>query len=196
VVVVDVTESSLRQFGLIVPRGAVVTQVAAGSPAADANLMVGAVIVAYDGQRVGSANDLVRLIAASQPDQEIELTYYLGRRLMRQTIRLGAAPATSDRTTPRSPPSIPAPSDDLLYPNGPRRPALGVLQDLVEELGNRGTGSAVEDRMREQAELRQQIMQLQKTMEQLLRRVEQLEARLGPPAEQPAEQPPEEAKND
>jgi S1-C subfamily serine protease len=73
-----------------VGRGAIITTVVVGSPAARAGLPTDAVIIALDGQAVNSPDDLSRLVTAAGPGREIELAYYQGDQLIRQRLRLAA----------------------------------------------------------------------------------------------------------
>ena len=85
------TEQTRGASTVPVRRGAIITAIKPGSPAANADLPLGAVIVAIDGKRVDSSEDLVSAIRAVRPGQEVELTYYEGDRLSRKPIRLVAA---------------------------------------------------------------------------------------------------------
>ncbi|MHB8953963.1 MAG: PDZ domain-containing protein [Pirellulaceae bacterium] len=100
--VVDVSDLMRRRFGVTVNYGAVITQVHEGSAAARAGLPLGGVIVAVNGKRIGSANDILTLIQAFRPGDEVELTYFEGDRLGRKKVRLvpGAATDVAPSTRP------------------------------------------------------------------------------------------------
>lgn len=68
--------------------GAVVTRVAAGSPAAAAGIPPQAVIVAVDGQEIGSPVDLKKIIAKARPGQEVKVDFYSRGNLMERNVRL------------------------------------------------------------------------------------------------------------
>ena len=71
--------------------GALISMIRPDSPAAREGLPLGGVIVAYDGVKVETAEDLVDLIRESKPGQEVELTYYQGPTLKRKSVTLSAA---------------------------------------------------------------------------------------------------------
>lgn len=73
---------------LPVTGGAYVVRVAEGSPAAAAGIPPQAVIVAVDDQKVGDPADLKRIIAATQPGQEIKVAYYSRGKLVERQVRL------------------------------------------------------------------------------------------------------------
>jgi hypothetical protein len=91
ITVVPLTDEARAAYGLTVRRGALITGVRPGSPADRAGLPMGGVVVAVDGRRVDSADDLVGAIRAARAGQEVELTYYEGDRLSRKMVRLAPA---------------------------------------------------------------------------------------------------------
>lgn len=54
--------------------GAQIEEVEPGSPASDAGLSVGDVVVAFDGRSIGSAIDLVAAVTTRAPGDEIDIT--------------------------------------------------------------------------------------------------------------------------
>lgn len=58
-----------------VGNGARVTEVADGSPAADAGLKAGDVVTAVDGDSVMSASQLAKVVAGHQPGDDVTITY-------------------------------------------------------------------------------------------------------------------------
>lgn len=149
--VAPVTADVQRRVGLPEARGAVVVDVVAGSPADRAGLAIGAVIVALDGQRVDTQEDLARLIAAAGPGRDLKVLHYSpdGKLFERHVQLLGAtAPAaTSTGPAPLLPhpvtPAVPQPVAPLL-PQPVEQPAPGqdrmqVLEQRVRELEKRLT---------------------------------------------------------
>ena len=82
------TDEIVRQRRLPVRSGAVITAIVQGSPADQAGLPLGAVIVALDGRRIDSPSNLTAAIRTAPTDREIELSYYEGDRLSRKRIHL------------------------------------------------------------------------------------------------------------
>jgi membrane-associated protease RseP (regulator of RpoE activity) len=95
-ITVDVVSEQARQtYGVPTSRGALITAVRPGSPADRAGLPVGGVVVAVDGRRVDSSDDLVSMIHAAQPGQEVELRYFEGQRVQQKAVRLAPSSAAS-----------------------------------------------------------------------------------------------------
>ncbi|HVA47417.1 MAG TPA: PDZ domain-containing protein [Pirellulales bacterium] len=99
--------------GAPVARGAVVSRVAAGSPAAAAGIPLKAIIVAVDGQEVDNPDDLKRIIARARPGQEVKIDYYSRGKLIQRNLRLAeimpAVPAA-----PLADPEPPESTDESL----------------------------------------------------------------------------------
>lgn len=103
VTVEPLTDDIVRQRRLPVRSGAVITAIVEGSPADQAGLPLGGVIVALDGRRIDSPADLVAAISAAPTDREVELSYYEGDRLYRKRVHLlgtAAAQATPNAPAP------------------------------------------------------------------------------------------------
>jgi putative serine protease PepD len=73
--------------------GAAIAAVEAGSPAADAGLTEGDVVVAVGGQRVSSMTDLAAKIRTSLPGDDVTLTIERDGQELDVTVQLGTAPA-------------------------------------------------------------------------------------------------------
>ena len=131
--VVDVTDLTRRRFGVTVGNGAVITQIREGSPAARAGLPLGGVIVSVNGKRIASANDIVKLIQAFRPGDEIEITYFEGDRIDSKKMRLMPAAPTAIRAPTQPTPSAmtPDPSDPPLR-LGRRRPGGRPILEALE----------------------------------------------------------------
>ncbi len=85
--------------GLQVPveKGALVSSVNDGSPAAKAGLRADDVIVAVDGEDVGSHEDLTRKIALKSPGSVTQLTVYRDARKVTLPVTLGTRPDLEGR---------------------------------------------------------------------------------------------------
>ncbi len=95
------------------PRGALVTQVAPGGPAAAANLHRGDVIVALSGQPVASVRQLQRQIAALPVDQVAPVVVWRDRTELTLSVQIGAFPDEVAKPA-RAPAPEPTPIGDLL----------------------------------------------------------------------------------
>jgi serine protease Do len=70
----DVTKDNFGKFGLSSVRGVAVEKVVENSPAAQAGLQAGDVIVRFNGEEIESARKLSRLVAEVAPDHQVKLT--------------------------------------------------------------------------------------------------------------------------
>lgn len=100
------------QLGLPDARGALVEAVLAGSPAAEAGLIPGDVILSYGGREVRDFNDLRKRVAESKVDSEVKLEVLRGNNRLALAARIveqsGARRAMSQGTPRRTQPSAPA----------------------------------------------------------------------------------------
>jgi serine protease Do len=69
-----VTPALAKSFGLDEPRGALVGDVLPNSPAAKAKLRRGDIILEFDGKALEDFDDLPRVVAATAPGQEVDVT--------------------------------------------------------------------------------------------------------------------------
>jgi hypothetical protein len=197
ITVVPLTDEARAAYGLSVRRGALITAVRPGSPADTAGVPVGGVVVALDGKRVDTADELVAAIRTRPVGTEVELTYYEGADLARKSLRLApaaagiaAAPGVGLPPTGGLTPSAPL---DLKL-GGPDRPLLNKVEQLVEGITSPRTApgalprgpSTVYDPS-EMAALRDHVLQLEEKITALEERVKLLEAKLG--ADAPAANP-------
>jgi serine protease Do len=70
----EVTKDNFGKFGLSSVRGVAVEKVVENSPAAQAGLQTGDVIIKFEGEEVESVRKLSRLIAEVAPDHQVRLT--------------------------------------------------------------------------------------------------------------------------
>jgi serine protease Do len=74
----EVTKDNFGKFGLSAVRGVAVEKVVENSPAAQAGLQAGDVIIRFDGEEVESVRKLTRLIAEVAPDHQAKITILRG----------------------------------------------------------------------------------------------------------------------
>ena len=70
------TDDIAESVGLDKNRGAMIAAIDPGSPAAQAKLQPGDVILSYDGKPIERSRQLPRFVAASQPDKPVKLTIW------------------------------------------------------------------------------------------------------------------------
>jgi serine protease Do len=76
VAVQSMNQTLADSFGMDKPRGALVSSVDAGGPAAKAGLKPGDVILAVNGQQVGDSSDLPSMIAGLKPGTKAEVQFW------------------------------------------------------------------------------------------------------------------------
>jgi serine protease Do len=91
VTVQDLTQPLADSFGLARPDGALVSQVAPGSPAASAGLQPGDVIQRIDGQPTVQAGALSARVAQAVPGERIALSVWRQGKALDLTATLGKA---------------------------------------------------------------------------------------------------------
>jgi serine protease Do len=75
VMIQPVTPNLAKSFALEDEKGALVSEVVAGSPADKAGLRAGDVIRTFDGKKIQEVNDLPRLVATTPISKKVKLTY-------------------------------------------------------------------------------------------------------------------------
>lgn len=88
-------------------QGVLVQAVGEGSPAEKAGIKVHDILLTYAGQKLFSPGQLLKLIRADKPGQEVELTLIRSGKLKTLTAALGTRPAATPAATP--PTETPAP---------------------------------------------------------------------------------------
>ncbi len=78
--------------GLSVKRGAVITYVQPGSPAANAGLKKFDVITNYKGKEINTAQELLSGLRTSKIGEDVTLTYMRGKNSLTATVRLTTSP--------------------------------------------------------------------------------------------------------
>lgn len=78
VVLRSVDQYVVFQYDLAVDKGAFITYVALGSPADEAGLETGDVIVSLNGEKTATAQELIQAIHSSQIDQRVRITFWRG----------------------------------------------------------------------------------------------------------------------
>jgi len=83
-----VTPELASALGLGEPRGALVSDVIPNSPAANAQLKQGDVIIGFDGREVQEMRDLPRIVAETPADKKVELRVWRGGREVTQNVTI------------------------------------------------------------------------------------------------------------
>ena len=101
----SVTPEMAEALGLPEARGALVNSVEPGSPAEQAGVQVGDVILAFDGQPIQKTLDLVKRVSSSPVGQKRTLTLWRDGREIRLQIRIGEFPTEKPAGPPEGPKS-------------------------------------------------------------------------------------------
>lgn len=91
-----VTPKIATGLGLETPRGALISMVTKGSPAEDAELETGDVIVSVDGERVGDFHELPIKVSQMTPGTKVKLVLIRDGKNVNRTVKLGRMPSDGD----------------------------------------------------------------------------------------------------
>jgi serine protease Do len=123
----DVTPEIAQLLNLPRPQGVLVAQVEPKSPAAEAGIQRGDVILAMNGRNIDSYTTFRDQIAALRPGTRVQLTISREGQTLERTVTLGERPTETARAAPRPTPT----------PEEPRQ-TLGVeVQNLSQGLAQR-----------------------------------------------------------
>jgi serine protease Do len=109
-----VTDEIAEAVGLDKSRGALIAAIDAGSPAAQAKLEPGDVILSYDGQAIDQSHGLPPLVAATPPGKLVKLVIWRRDKARPVTLKAAALdpnrppPAPPEAPKPKPPPSVAA----------------------------------------------------------------------------------------
>ncbi|HUA52937.1 MAG TPA: trypsin-like peptidase domain-containing protein [Candidatus Sulfotelmatobacter sp.] len=152
----SVTGEIAQLVSLDRPRGALITRVLPGGPAAAAQLMRGDVIVSVGGTPIDTVHRLQHLIEGLPIDQPVELVVWRDRHELPLAVRIGALPdehvAKADDAAPAVPSETAAPTSGTAAPRAPANASerLGLVlgpitQEARQAEGLREPGVAVTD---------------------------------------------------
>jgi membrane-associated protease RseP (regulator of RpoE activity) len=183
VTILPVTDDARRRYGLSVRQGALIGSITRGGAADRAGLPIGGVVVAADGRRIDSPDDLIGVIQGMRPGETLLLSYYQGATLFRKSIKLAEAPGEA-RVVAAEEPRVP-----------PDRPLLRRLERALE-----GAAAPVERPagvpLAPDADLRTEVTRLRERVDELERRLAELEGRREAKPDKPAEEPDPAAEDD
>jgi serine protease Do len=93
VTIQDVDKNLAESFGLDRPRGALVAQVAKGSPAEKAGLQEGDVITSFDGNDIDTSSDLPHVVGLIEPGSRVAAEIVRDKKRKKMTIEVGGLDA-------------------------------------------------------------------------------------------------------
>jgi serine protease Do len=92
VLIQDVTRELAESFGLDHPRGALVSRVLPDSPAEEAGIRAGDIILSFNGHKLLNSSQLPPLVGASSVNGEAEMTVLRDGKQRKVTVRLAELP--------------------------------------------------------------------------------------------------------
>jgi serine protease Do len=92
VLIQEVNRDLAESFGLKRPRGALVAEVMAGSPAQEAGLQAGDIVLAYDGEDVALSSDLPPMVGRTPVGETAVLKVLRGGKTMSVDVEIGRLP--------------------------------------------------------------------------------------------------------
>jgi serine protease Do len=107
----NLSEDLAESFGYESTAGVLIGDVVPDSPASEAGLQSGDIVVEYDGEPVKMSHELRNLVAATSPGSEVELRIFRDGKYQEVTIQIGR------------------------LEGGPAAPAAGARAEVAEELG-------------------------------------------------------------
>ncbi|MDX1607028.1 MAG: PDZ domain-containing protein, partial [Candidatus Competibacterales bacterium] len=107
VLIQQVTAELAESFGLDRPRGALVSQVVSGSPAAKAGIEAGDIIVAFNGETINSSSELPPIVGLVRPGRSATVTVIRDGR--EQTLSVTIEQLPDDPRALAAPPAEPEP---------------------------------------------------------------------------------------
>ena len=133
----SVSNDMAAAIGLDTPRGALIASIVDDTPAKQAGLRRGDVILALNGERIESSQDLTNKVGAFAPGSEIRLTIFRDRGEIEMSVVLGERPADASASASQ-------PSEEA----GNRIDLIGLqvtslTDDIAQRLGYEGEEGVV-----------------------------------------------------
>ena len=92
----DVDLNLAKAMGLSKPHGALVAQVEAGAPAAQAGILAGDIITRFDGHKVKEQGDLPHVVGRTRPGREVDVELMRKGKRKKFQVVVGALPGSDD----------------------------------------------------------------------------------------------------
>jgi serine protease Do len=142
VLIQDVTGELAESFGMLKPQGALVAKVLDGSPAEHGGILVGDIVLTYNGQHVTRSSDLPPIVGASPAGQpakvEVLRSTPTGAKPVTLSVVTGELPEEGQVASKAAPPAPPANTAKALGAT------VGTLaKGERESLGVKGQGGVI-----------------------------------------------------
>jgi serine protease Do len=129
------TSDLAASFGVKDSKGALVSDVAADSPAARAGLKSGDVILEFNGKKVEDPSALARAVAAAKPGETGKLVVWREKKQQTLEVKLGDMPAERTAATPAAPAGKGAASSEMGLAVQPITPEIAKELELKDPSG-------------------------------------------------------------
>ncbi len=98
-----VSDDVAKAIGLEEAKGAMVSNVEQGGPAADAGIRSGDVILKFDGKDIKHMADLPRIVGGTKPGSRADMEVWRKGKTVKLKVKVGEMPAADDAGTPGKP---------------------------------------------------------------------------------------------
>lgn len=135
---IGVSPDLRRSLRLPTSMGALVLDVAAGSPGAHAGLKIYDLILSVDGRDVANDDELIRAISLHRPGSTVTLRVLRDDRERAVPVKLAERPATEERAAIEAPDRGEVPGSDEVLAGETGRPTIGLtVRDLDDAFARR-----------------------------------------------------------
>ena len=100
VVIQEVSRDLAESFGLDRPHGALISEVAPGSPAEESELRAGDVIIEFDGNSIERSSELPHHVGRTAANSEVEVVLMRGGERLTLDVKVGELPDLADGESP------------------------------------------------------------------------------------------------
>jgi len=157
----DINENLAKAFNLKTTAGVIVSDVTAKSPADQAGIKRGDVILSFDGKKVENATQLRLMIAETAPKASVKVSLLRQGKTIETMVTLAERPKTPQEQAPEQEPPEGQTSEKLglglqdLTPNAARQ--LGYEKEKGVLVADVGSGSPAEDAGLQQGDLIKEV---------------------------------------
>ena len=121
VLIQEVSKGLAESFGLDKPHGALVSQVLKDSPASEAGLKTGDVIIEYNGEEISFSSELPQLVGRTSVNEQVELLVMRGGNEKTLKLKIGELP------------NVDKPAAEIAKFNANKSNKLGVNVKLLDD---------------------------------------------------------------
>lgn len=109
-----VSDDVAKAIGLDGAKGAMVSNVEQGGPAAEAGIRSGDVIIKFDGKEIKHMTDLPRIVGATKPDSRVDMEVWRKGKAITLDVKVGEMPSADEESQRAAPEQSQATPTDTL----------------------------------------------------------------------------------